>query len=170
MTVRDNGDGMIEMVPEIEYVDEMTDTDREWVLQVPDKDVTWTVNMGDGKAEFSEPCMLAPTLSKGWFELLTRRDLAIPLEKDKKLSVNVYASWNTTKGEPRTQTIARGWFSVPGHFHTMGAPVMNVFMPGRVLLSVHVALVNEGETVSLRAVAASVRAKLDESPFDDEEV
>ena len=54
----------------------------------------------------------------------------------------------------------------------MGAPVMNVFLPGRILLSVHVALVGEGEgeAATLRAVAASVRAKLDESPFEEEDV
>ena len=135
---------------------------------VPDKEVTWIICLGDEKLMFSEPCLLAPTMSKGWFELLTRRNLAIPLEKDKRLHVHAYAEWNTTKGEPRQQTAARGWFTVPDHFHEMGSPVMNVFLPGRMLLSVHVALVGNGGEATLRAVAASVRAKLDESPFEEE--
>ena len=117
------------MLPEIEFEDEMTDADREWILQVPDKEVTWIICLGDEKLMFSEPCLLAPTMSKGWFELLTRRNLAIPLEKDKRLHVHAYAEWNTTKGEPRQQTAARGWFTVPDHFHEMGSPVMNVFLP-----------------------------------------
>jgi hypothetical protein len=166
MHVKDVGNGIIEMSPDIEFEDEMTDEEREWVLQVPDKEgVTWTIALEVGNCQHTEKCLLAPTMqSKGWFELLTRRNMSIDIVKGQRMDVLVSASWLTTRGRPITQTLSRGHFTVPDYFHTMGAPILNVFMPGRQLLSIHVAIV----AGSLRAVAASVRAKLDESPWEED--
>jgi hypothetical protein len=164
--VRDAGDGNVEMVPEIEFVDEMTEQDREWKLQAPDEKVSWTIRLEVGEHVVSAPCLLAPTLqSKGWYELLSKRDLKLPLSPGDNVELWVYGVWRTTRDEPRMQTIARGRFTVPARGHSLGSPVFNVFMTGRMLLTLHMAFVE----TSLRAIAASVRARLDECPFDDDE-
>jgi hypothetical protein len=169
MRMKDLGSGIIEMQPDVEFVDLMTDEDRRWVLQVPDDPkVTWAIGLeseGDEVA-VNAPCLLAPTMqSRGWFELLTKRDLRLPVTPHARVDVWAHAAWTTTRGEKRLQTIARGYFTVPPTFHTMGAPCYNVFMPGRMLLSVHIAVVDGTQ----RAVAASLRAKLDEDPFDEQQ-
>lgn len=162
--VRDVGDGNLEMVPEIEFDDDMTAQDREWTLQVPDKEVSWTIRLEVGETVVSAPCLLAPTNSKGWYELLSKRDLRLPLSPGNSVDVWVYGAWRTTRDEPRMQTVAKGRFTVPSRGHSLGSPVFNVFLPGRMLLTLHMAFVEE----SLRAIAASVRARLDECPFEDE--
>jgi hypothetical protein len=161
--VRDVGHGIIEMAPEIEFEDEMTDEDREWILQAPDKDVSWVIRLEIKEHAVSAPCLLAPTNSRGWYELLTRRDLRLPVAPGDEVGVWVHGSWRTTRGDPRMQTVARGMFTVPMRGHSLGAPVFNVFMPGRMLLTLHMAFVEN----TLRAIAASVRARLDEDPFQE---
>lgn len=164
--VRDVGDGKLEMIPEIEFVDEMTEQDREWILQAPDEKVSWTIRLEVGAHVVSAPCLLAPTLqSRGWYELLSKRDLQLPLSPGDNVELWVYGSWRTTRNEPRMQSIVRGRFTVPARGHSLGSPVFNVFLPGRMLLTLHMAFVES----NLRAIAASLRARLDESPFDEEE-
>jgi hypothetical protein len=164
--VRDVGNGNLEMAPEIEFLDEMTPLDREWVLQAPDEKVSWTISLEVKANVVSAPCLLAPTLqSKGWYELLSKRDLHLHLSPGDNVELWVYGSWRTTRNLPRIQSIARGRFTVPARGHSLGSPVFNVFLPGRMLLTLHMAFVED----SLRAIAASVRARLDECPFEDEE-
>jgi hypothetical protein len=163
--VRDVGDGNVEMVPEIEFVDEMTPLDREWGLQAPDEKVSWTIRLEVGAHVVSAPCVLAPTMqSKGWYELLSKRDLHLPLSPGDGVELWVYGSWRTTRDLPRMQSIARGRFTIPARGHSLGSPVFNVFLPGRMLLTLHMAFVEN----NLRAIAASLRARLDECPFDEE--
>jgi hypothetical protein len=165
VNVRDIGGGMIDMEPDIVFKDEMKLDDRKWLLQSPDADVTWAVRFEVGPHVVNAPCLLAPTNSKGWFELLTKRDLHLPLSPGDSVEIWVHGSWRTTRDEPRMQTIARGRFVVPVRGHSLGSPVFNIFLPGNMLLTLHMAFVAD----ELRAIAASVRARLDDCPFDEDE-
>jgi hypothetical protein len=152
------------MEPVFEFRDLMTADDQEWKLQVPDDNVHWSITLTMDDDVHTSASTIFPTgQSAGWYEIYSKTAFKHALAKGKTIRVEVDGEWVDTKKSRCHQTIIKGEFDVPETFSTMGAPVFNVFLPHRMLLSVHVAIVDG----ILKAIYAAVRAPLDDNPFDE---